>query len=446
MNDHSFNQSFSSHHHHHHHQLPPCHLTLHNLQGLELEYPSSQPARDQLEEHGGTEEDPATAFLISSPSPGGRRVRNGSDRGLLNTSSACLNGDANVGDQLDGEFGTSSHFADTYGYCTNKREDTWEDGESFDNATEHFYSTGNGCIKMNDVFHIMNHNNEGIRQKLGADKTEASISRQTTPFIRSASDGQEYCRTNSNVSDNYVGRDEDHGSSCCSGDDHLHPAEIEGSWFSASPSRGLDETHMRDLAQHSPVSLGSGTYPQKLDSFSDAFLSQRKGRFPTIPSDDSGGQIWEFGRVGSPRLDRSRQSCTLDPDSYLPPTSSSSPFHSSLACFPSPPTSSSLVSAVLSPPPTPRPPPSTSPPKMDFPATFWSTGQSTSSGGEPLGTLQFFPSYSQILPSVHTSGMIWKLPLMAHNLSQSSTVKVDCDSDFSNAKGTLRTTNSDMTG
>lgn len=437
MSDHSPNQSFSSHHHHnlHHHQ-PPCHLTLHNLQALELGYPSSQPVLDLLEENGGREEDPTISFLISSPSPGGWRVRTGSDRGLLNTTSTSLNGDANLGGHPDGEIGTSSHFADTYSYRTSKREDTWEDEESFDSATEYFYSTGNGCIKVNDVFHILNNNNnEGIGPKFRADKAEASNSRQTAPIIRSASDGQEYCRTNSNVSDNYAGRDEDYGSSCGSGEDHLQPAEIEGSLFSASPSRGLEETHTRDLVQHSPVSIGSGTYPQKLVSFSDAFLSQQKGRFSLIPSEDSGGQIWEFGRGGP-----------FDPDSYLPPTSSSSPFHSSLASFPSPPTSSSLVSAVLSPPPTPRPLPSFSPQKVDSRPIFLGTGQSTSRGDEPFDTLQFFPPYPQTLPSVHTPGMIWGLPLMAQKFSQSSPMKVECDGDFSNSKGNWRSTKSDIIG
>lgn len=448
MNDHSPNQSSSSHHHHnhHHHQLSPCHLTLHNLQVPELAYPSSQMVLDPLEEHGGREEDSATSFLISSPSPGGRRVRTGSDGGLLNTSSTSLNGDANLGGHLVGEIGTSSHFADTYDYRTSKRDDIWEDEESFDSATEYFYSTGNGCIKVNDVFHMNQNGNEGIRQRFRADKTEASISRQTAPFIRSASDGQEYCRTNSNGNDNYVGRDEDYGSSCGSGEDHLQPVETDGTWFSPSPSRGLEETHTRDRMQHSPVSIGSGTCPPKLVSFSDAFLSQRKGKFPMIPGDDSGRQIWEFGRGGSPRLNDSRQSCTFDPDSYLPPTSSLSPFHYSHASFPSPPTSSSLVSAVLSPPPTPRPPPSFSPPKLDSRATFLGSGQPMSHGGEPLGTLQFFPSYPQTLPSVHTPGMIWKLPLMTYNFSQSSTVKVECDCDFSNSKNNLRSTNNDISG
>lgn len=444
MNDHSSTQSFSS-HHHHHQQLPSCHLTLHNLQGPEVGYPSSQPAPEPLEEHGSREEDCAAPFLVSSPSPGGRRVRGGSDRGLLSTSSGSLNGDANAGGHLDGELGASSHFPQTYEYC--KREAIWEDGETFHRAAECFYSKGNGCIKENEVFHITNTNTEGIRQSFRADKTEANVSQQTTPFTRCASDGQEYCRTNSTASDNYAGRDEDYGSSCGSGEDHFQPAEIEGPWFSASPSRGPADTHTGDLAQHSPVSIGGGTYPQKLDSFSDAFLSQRKGNLP-FRWDDSGGQIWEFGKGGSPRLDSSRQSCALDPDSYLPPASASSPFHSSFASFPSPSTSSPLVSAVLSPPPTPRPPPSFSP------AAFGGTGHSTSHGGDSVGTLQFFTSYSQSLPSVQTSGMIWKLPLMAHNFSPSSALKVDCERDFNNfsvasfsdAKGNLRSSHSDITG
>lgn len=448
MSDHSSTQSFSSHHHQHHHQLPSCHLTLHNLQGPELGYPPSQPAPEPLEEHGSRDEDSATPFLISNPSPGGRRVRGGGDRGLLNTSSGSLNGDANAGGHLDGELGASSHFPHTYDFYTSKREDIWEDGESFDSAAECFYSKGNSCVKENEVFHIMNPNIEEIRQNFRADKSEANMSQQTAPFTRSASDGQEHCRTNSTMSDNYAGRDEDYGSSCGSGEDHLQPAEIEGPWFSASPSRGPADTHTGDPAQHSPVSIGSGTYPQKLDSFSDAFLSQRKGRFPIIPQDDSGGQIWEFGKGGSPRLDSLRQSCAFDPDPYLPPASASSPFHSSFASFPSPSTSSPLVSAVLSPPPTPRPPPSFSP------AAFGGTGHSTSHGGESLGALQFFASYSQSLPSVQTSGMIWKLPLMAHNFSPSSALKVDCERDFNNfsianfsdVKGSLRSSCSDITG
>lgn len=429
MNDHP---SFSS-HLLHLHQLPSCHLTLHDLQGPDLGYPSSQPAPEPLEERGSQEDDPATPFLVSSPSPGGRRARGGSDGGLLDTS---LNGEAKARGPLDGELGESRHFPHSFEYCP-------EDAEGFDAAAECFYSKGNGCVKENDVFHIMSPTYEGIRQSFRADKTEADASQQTTAFGRSASDGREYCRTNSSVSDHYAGRDEDYGSSCGSGEDHLQPADTEGPWLGASPSRGA-----ADQAQHSPARVGNGAFPQKLDSFSDAFLSLRKGRFPIIPRDDSGRQLWDFERGGSPRPDTSRQSCAFEPDSYLPPASASSPFHSSFASFPSPSTSSPLVSAVLSPPPTPRPPPSFSP------AAFGGTGHPSSHGGDSLGALQFFASYSQPLPSFKTSEMIWKLPQMAPNFSPSSALRVDCERDFNNfsvanfsdAKGNLRSSHSDATG
>lgn len=444
MNEHSSTRAFPSHPHQHQQQLPSCHLALHNLQGPELGYPSSQPGPEPLDQHGSPEEDSATPFLISDPSPGGRRARGGGERGLLSTSSGSLNGEADVGGHPGGELGPSSQFPHAYEYCASKREDFWEDGESFDSAAECFYGRGNGCMKENEVFHLMSPNVEGIRPSFRADKTEAKASQQTTRFSRSGSDGQAYSRTNSSMSDNYVGRDEDYGSSCGSGEDHLQPAELEGPWFSASPSGGA----AGDLAQHSPVSIGSGTYPQKLDSFSDAFLSQRKGRFPIIPRDDSGGQTWEFGKGGSPRLESSRQSCAFEPDSYVAPASASSPFHSSFASFPSPSTSSPLVSAVLSPPPTPRPPPSFSP------AAFGGAGHPASHGGDSVGALQFFASYSPSLPSVQTSGMIWKLPLIAHSFSPSSALKVDCEGDlnhfgaanFSTTKGNLRPSQSDVTG
>ncbi|XP_042079067.1 uncharacterized protein LOC102311270 isoform X1 [Haplochromis burtoni] len=170
--------------------------------------------------------------------------------------------------------------------------------------------------------------------------------------------------------------------------------------------------------------MNSRTYTQKLDSFSEAFLSQRKRRFPVIPGGDPSGQIWEFGvgRGETPGLVKSRQSCAFDSDSYLPPSSSSSssPAHpSSLPSFPSPPTSSHFMPSVLSPPPTPLPPPPHSPSKMDSPSGYGGTGHSVSQG-ESLSMLQFFASRISSAPSVHSSGMIWKLPLLSHSFPQSS--------------------------
>ncbi|KAG7243287.1 hypothetical protein INR49_011740 [Caranx melampygus] len=143
---------------------------------------------------------------------------------------------------------------------------------------------------------------------------------------------------------------------------------------------------------------------------------------PCDPSGESSGQMWEFGlgKAESPGLVKSRHSCAFDGDSYLPPSSSSSPAHPSLPSFPSPPTSSHLMSSVLSPPPTPLPPPSHSPSKMDSPVAFGGTGHSVTQGGEALGTLQFFTSRLQSLPSVRSPGMIWKFPVLSPCISQSS--------------------------
>ncbi|KAL7374421.1 hypothetical protein ABVT39_000308 [Epinephelus coioides] len=216
-------------------------------------------------------------------------------------------------------------------------------------------------------------------------------------------------------------------------EDQLQPPEVEETWLSVSPSSQTGEGRWRGTAdtttlasgclpQRSPLSTSSRTYTQKLDSFSEAFLSQRKRRFPVIPSGDSSGQNWQFGvgRGESPGLVKSRHSCVFDSDTYLPPSSSSSPAHPSPPSFPFPPTSSHIMSSVLSPPPTPLPPPSHSPSKMDSPSAFRDSGHSVSQGGESLGTLQFFTSHLQSLPSIHSSGMIWKFPLLPHSFPQSS--------------------------
>ncbi|KAE8279009.1 Zinc finger protein 541 [Larimichthys crocea] len=449
MDDRSSTQSFSNLHHHRH--RPPFHLTLPSLQSPELGYPSSQPALDTLEHYGSRGEESTTSFPTSSTSSVGRRASGGGDRGLLNTSG--LDGDANLGGHLDGESGISSHFSDTW-YGGSKKEEVWEDGESCESTADDFYSKGDCYNHANDVFYTTNcGNEEGVRRKVRANynnyahvgyeaksetvyNREANVShftKQPTSFNRSTTgsfsdNSVDYCRTDSRVSDNYLGREEDYGSSCGSGEDQLQPAEVEGPWLSVSPSSQTGESRWRGTADAyslasgclPPIGISSGTYTQKLDSFSEAFLSQRKRRFPMITSRDSSGQIWEFGegRGESPGVAKSRHSCAFDSD-YLPP-SSSSPAHPSHASFPSPPTSSHLMSSVLSPPPTPLPPPSHSPSKMDSPGAFSGTGHSVSQGGESLGTLQFFPSRFQPLPSIHSSGMIWKLPLLPHSFPQSS--------------------------
>lgn len=452
MDDPSSTQSFPNLHHHRRRQS--FHLTMPSLQSPEVGYPSSQPSRDPLEQYGSRGEESTNTFPTSSTSSGGRRGSSGGDRGFLNTSGSGLDGDANLGGHLDGESVLGNHFADTW-YSGSKKEDVWEDGESCESAADDFYRKGDCYGNANDVFYTVNCGSEEVvRRKLRATynnyapvsceakgetvyNREANVShytKQTTSYSRTAAGSFSDSSVDySRVSDNYLGREEDYGSSCGSGEDQLQPAEVEGPWLSVSPSsqtgegrwRGSADTHALNsgcLPQRSPIGISSGTYTQKLDSFSEAFLSQRKRKFPVVPSGDSSGQLWEFGvgRGESPGFVNSRHSCAFDSDSYLPPSSSSSPAHPSLPSFPSPPTSSHIMSSVLSPPPTPLPPPSHSPSKMDSPSAFGGTGHSLSQGGDSLGTLQFFTSHLQSLPSIHSSGMIWKFPLLSHNFPQSS--------------------------
>ncbi|KAI3376514.1 hypothetical protein L3Q82_016963 [Scortum barcoo] len=457
MDDRSSTQSFPN--LHHHRPRPSFHLTLAGLQSPEAGYPSSQSALDTLGQYGSRGEESSSSFPTPGASSEGKRGSRGG-----------LDGDANLGGHLDGNSGLGSHFADTW-YNSVKKEDVWEDGESCESTTDNFYNKGDCYSNANDVCYAMNcGNEEGLRRKVKANynnyahisceaRNETSYSRleadvghftkQTTSYTRSTAgscgdSSVDYFRTDSRVSDNYLGREEDYGSSCGSGEDQLHPTEVEGPWLSTSPSsqagdsrwRGAADTHALPSGcppQRSPISISGGTYTQKLDSFSEAFLSHRKGRFPAIASGDPSGQIWEFGlgRGDSPGLVKSRHSCAFDSDSYLPPSSSSSPAHPSLPSFPSPPTSSHPMPSVLSPPPTPLPPPSHSPSKMDSPGAFGGTGHSMSQGGEPLGMLQFFTSRLHPPSSVHSPGMIWKFPLLPHCFPQSS-------GDPSNIEGDLR--------
>lgn len=380
-------QPFLGLHRHRHH--PSFHITLPGLQGHQVGLPSSQPALEPPEQYGGRGEESPNSFLTTSASSGGRRASGGGGGG------GGLDADTNLGGHLDGASGLESHFSDTW-YGGVKKEEVWEDGESYGSITEDFYRKEDCYGNANDVFYPVNceevrkvrANYNDYAQGEAVYNGEANVShfaKQTTSY-------------------DYLGREEDYGSSCGSGEDQLQP------WLSGSPSSQTGEGRSTEntivltsgcLPQRSPLGVSSRAYTQKLDSFSEAFLSQRKRRFALIPGGDSSGQSWDLG-VGR--------------DSYLPP--SSSPAHPSLPSFPSPPASSHIMSSVLSPPPTPLPPPSHSPSKMDSPGAFGPTGHSASQGGESLGALQFFASHLQSLPSLHSSGTIWKFPLLSHGFSQ----------------------------
>ncbi|KAM3591201.1 uncharacterized protein V6R79_024574 [Siganus canaliculatus] len=440
MDDCSSTQSFSNLPHHH----PSFHLTLSGLQSPELGYPSTQPTLDPLEQYGSRVEQSPTLFPSANIPSGGRRVSAGGDRGLLNISG--LDGDADLETHLDRDNGLGGHFADAW-YAVGKKEEVWDDGESCESTADDFYSKNDCYSNTNDVFRSVNcGNDEGIRHKLKlnlndyphvnfeaknkmayhreANVSNVGLNRQTS-FTRSAagsfSDGSvEYCRSDSRVSDGCVGREEDYGSSCGSGEDQLQTAETETAWLSVSPS----SLATMPLPQRSRVNV-----THKLDSFSEAFLSQRKRRIPVAPcGGDSSGLVWELGigRGENFGLVKNRHSCVFDSDSYLPPSSSSSsPAHPSLASFPSPPTSSHLMSSVLSPPPTPLPPPSLSPSKVDSPSA---TG---SQAGDSLGALQFFNPRLQSLTSIHS----WKYPLVLRSFPQASVEPNSIEGDLTSSRG-----------
>ncbi|XP_022066253.2 uncharacterized protein LOC110962559 [Acanthochromis polyacanthus] len=447
MEDRSSTQSFSN--LHHHHRRPSFPIALPSFQSSEGGYLSSQPPQDPLEQFGSRGEESTTSFLTSNSTSGPRRTSSGGDRVYLNTSTSSLDGDASLGGHLDGDGGLGGHFDDTW-YSSIKKE-AWDDGESCESPAEDFHGKNDCNGNTNEVFYMMNCE-EGARRRVRPNynnyshasceaKSESLYNREAnlshfmkqTNYCNRSGGGSfndsnvDYCRTDSRVSDNYLGGEEDYGSSCGSGEDQLQRAEVEAPWLSVSPL-SQEENRWRVAAdshslasgypsQRSHISINSRTYTQKLDSFSEAFHPQRKRKFPVIPGGDTSGQMWEFGggRGETPGLIKSRQSCAFDSDSYQPPSSSSSPAHPSHPSFPSPPTSSHLMSSVLSPPPTPLPPPSHSPSKMDSPGAFGSIGHAASQG-ESLGTLQFFTPRLQSVPS----GMILKFPLLSHCFPQSS--------------------------
>ncbi|AWP00909.1 putative transcriptional-regulating factor 1-like [Scophthalmus maximus] len=284
MDDGSSTQSFSSLHHPRH--RPSFHLTLPSLQSLEAGY---QPALGPLEQYGSREEESAS-YPSSGPSSGVRRGGSGVDSRFQNTSGGDLDGEASLRGHLERDGGLGSSFADTW-YGGSKKEEVWDDGESCESTAEDLYSKGDCYSNTNGAFYSQNcGSEEELRRKLRADynnyaqvsyeaksetvySREANVSHFTTgSHDRSAagsfSDSSVgYCRTDSRVSDTYSGREEDRGSSTGSG----------------------------CLPQRSPVIASGGMYTQKLDSFSEAFLSQRKRWFTVLPSGDSSGQAWDFG-------------------------------------------------------------------------------------------------------------------------------------------------------
>ncbi|CAN9509508.1 unnamed protein product [Ophioblennius macclurei] len=392
MEDHSTAPSFSNHLLQHRHR-PLAAVSLPVFEGAEAGYSPSLVAPDSLELFGGNrDQQPATLYSPSSSSSGTRRGRSGG-----------VDGDSGLGEHLDRECGPAGYFDDSwYG---GGEKDAWDDGD-------HLHGDGNGYGNANVFFRTSCAGEDGLRRRSAAadydgypqmvyNREANRANRQTASY----GGGQDQCCMNLKVIDRYLGKEEDYASGCVSGDDQVQaaPPEVDGPWQGA----GALTSACRPQTSHA-----RRTYTQKLDSFSDAFFSQRKRRGPFVAGGgggDSSEQMWENGETAG--SERSKQSCALSSDLYVPPSSSSSsssPAHLFLPSFPSPPPSSHFMPSVLSPPPTPLPPPSHSPCKMDSPQC--GAGQ----GAESLGALQFF------MPSVHPAGMIWKFPVMSHCYPQSA--------------------------
>ncbi|KAM8881202.1 uncharacterized protein ACB058_001443 isoform 1-T2 [Synchiropus picturatus] len=179
-------------------------------------------------------------------------------------------------------------------------------------------------------------------------------------------------------------------------------------WFSLTPSR---------------ESLWQEPVTQKLDSFSEAFLSQHRGALTLHPGPNSSRHHRRVGKA------ETRTSCVLDSSSSPSPT------------LPSP--SAPLMSYVLSPPPTPLTPPSLSPPNMGSPGTV------VGPPSQAVDTLWFFPSHR---PShTRSCGRPWKDPIVNHgNSSYSPDVHRSENhlliSSSINPSGLLPATLSDHTG
>ncbi|KAL0970697.1 hypothetical protein UPYG_G00245870 [Umbra pygmaea] len=147
-------------------------------------------------------------------------------------------------------------------------------------------------------------------------------------------------------------------------------------------------------------------YPQKLDSFSEAFCFRRNIAGNRSSNESSG--IGNFGFASQPST---RWIKTEVYDSLTESSTHPSPPH------PHP------FPLVLSPPPTPLPPTSLSPPKNTPPPPIGTFGPVQSSVGDDSGMVQFYSSSLQQIHSSHPSAVMWKLPL-SQWLQQSGDISV----------------------
>ncbi|KAJ0055517.1 hypothetical protein NL108_005369 [Boleophthalmus pectinirostris] len=354
------------------HLPQPFHIVLPDHHSSEPGYSSAQPPLPL------PSQDDQTIPCFPTFDDDQREVCNEAERSLLSAHS------------LDDDFNMGGHFEEEERHSWYVPKETW-DGNT-ESSTDDYYAKANchrghrGTTSYSSCSQLTY--NRKANSGYVAKQTNATYFRDSEH--NSGHIGLDYSRTNSVTSD--LDR-EDFGGG-------LHEERLQssiadtGSWLIGENSwRG--ESCSSSFTPQKTLGLNSRTYPQKLDSFSDAFMSQAKRRLPVITTADA--HNWDS-------LVRPRLSCSLDSDSSSP----------SLPSFPSPPSSN-----LLSPPPTPLTPASHSPSKVDSPSGGGLAVHAGAQGGEgAVGALQFFPVRPQSLLGPNSAGVVWRFPLLSHCFTQ----------------------------
>ncbi|XP_072315367.1 uncharacterized protein [Eucyclogobius newberryi] len=347
------------------HLPQPFHMVLPNHHSSEPGYSSSQPPLPLPSQ----DDHQAMPCFPTFDDDHREAVCNEAEQSLLSTNS------------LDEDFNMGGHFEGEERHSWYSHKDPWDGNiESPEDyyAKSSFYKGHRGATSYNTCSQLT-YNRKAPKQATYFRDGEHS----------SGHVGLDYSRNNSVTSDL---DGEDFGASRGFNEEQFQSPESSPWLTSDTVWRG--ESCPSSVNPQKTLGLNSRTYTQRLDSFSDAFMSQNKRRLPVITTAD--GPFWD--NAARPRL-----SCSLDSDSSSP----------SLPSFPSPPTSN-----LLSPPPTPLPPASHSPSKLDSPSGGGPSVHTGAQGGEAVRALQFFPVRPQSLLGPNSSGMVWRFPLLSHCFTQ----------------------------
>ncbi|KAK7909874.1 hypothetical protein WMY93_014558 [Mugilogobius chulae] len=350
------------------HLPQPFHIVLPNHHSSEPGYSSAQPPLPL------PSQDDQALSCFPTFDDDQREICNVAERSHLSANS------------LDEDFNIGGHFEDEERHSWYNQKDTW-DG-NIESPTDDYYTKAN-CYRGHRSATSYNSCSQLTHNR----KANASYAPKHATYFRDAAHssgniGLDYSRINSVSSD--VDR-EDFGSS--RGLNEEQSSEVNTNPWLTGENIWREE---QSITPQKSLGPNSRTYTQKLDSFSDAFMSQTKRRLPVITTADA--QFWD--NTVRPRL-----SCSLDSDSSSP----------SLPSFPSPPTSN-----LLSPPPTPLTPASHSPSKVDSPGAGGLSLHGGVQAGEAVGPIQFFPVRPQSLLGPNSPGMVWRFPLLSHCFPQLS--------------------------